>query len=80
MQVLEAIQESELPRTVLARDARLSPATLASWIKRRSQPRPNSVHDLADGLERRAAKLQEIAAGLRQSAEAVQQGREGNSA
>lgn len=68
MLVRKAIQESGLPKAVIARDAHVSRSTLDSWIAGVRIPRPNSLQHLAAGLDRRAQQLQEMAAELRKAA------------
>ena len=62
--VREVIQESELPRTLLARDAELSRAALEAWIVGARTPQAESVEQLANGLMRRASHLQNLAVRL----------------
>ncbi len=62
--VREVIQESELPRTLLARDAELSRAALEAWIVGARTPQSESVEQLANGLMRRANQLQHLAVRL----------------
>ena len=62
--VREVIQESELPRTLLARDAELSRAALEAWIVGARTPQAESVEQLSDGLMRRANHLQHLAVRL----------------
>ncbi|HZG43603.1 MAG TPA: helix-turn-helix domain-containing protein [Longimicrobium sp.] len=64
--VREVIEESGLPRTLVARDAHLSRATLITWLAGTRTPQPESVAQLADGLERRAAQIQAQVARLRE--------------
>ena len=63
--VREAIEESGLPRTLIAEDAHLSRATLITWLAGTRTPQPESVAQLADGLERRAKQLLSLVAKLR---------------
>jgi len=63
--VREVIEESGLPRTLIAEDAHLSRATLITWLNGTRTPQPESVAQLADGLESRALKLQSLATKLR---------------
>jgi hypothetical protein len=63
--VREVIEESGLPRTLVAQDAHLSRATLITWLAGTRTPQPDSVVQLADGLEKRAAQLQSLVAKLR---------------
>jgi len=63
--VREVIEESGLPRTLIAEDARLSRATLITWLAGTRTPQPESVAQLADGLERRAKQLQSLVTKLR---------------
>lgn len=72
--VKEAIQESGLPKAVIARDANISRSTLDSWIAGSRVPRANSLQHLATGLERRAKRLQELAGELQTLAEELDGG------
>jgi transcriptional regulator with XRE-family HTH domain len=63
--VREAIQESGLTRTQIAEDANLSRATMIAWLAGTRTPQPESVAQLADGLERRARLLQALVGRLR---------------
>jgi transcriptional regulator with XRE-family HTH domain len=63
--VREVIEESGLPRTLIAEDARLSRATLITWLAGTRTPQPESVAQLADGLEKRAKHIQALVARLR---------------
>jgi hypothetical protein len=62
--VREVIQESELPRTLLARDAELSRAALEAWVVGARTPQVESVEQLVNGLMRRANQLQHLAVRL----------------
>lgn len=62
--VREVIQESELPRTLLARDAELSRAALEAWVVGARTPQADSVEQLANGFMRRANQLQHLAVRL----------------
>jgi len=64
--VSEALLESELPRTLLAKDARLGRATLEAWISGLRNPSPESLAQIADGLEQRGKRLQRLAARIRE--------------
>ncbi len=68
MLVKEVIQESELPKALLARDANLSWDALNSWLAERRTPQPESLHQLAEGLRKRAARLEELAERLDKAA------------
>jgi transcriptional regulator with XRE-family HTH domain len=63
--VREVIEESGLPRTLIAEDAHLSRATLITWLAGTRTPQPETVAQLADGLERRAARLNSLVSRLR---------------
>lgn len=63
--VREVIDESGLPRTLIAEDANLSRATVITWLSGTRTPQPDTVAQLADGLERRAKQLQSLVAKLR---------------
>jgi transcriptional regulator with XRE-family HTH domain len=62
--VREVIQESELPRALLARDAELSRAALEAWMSGVRTPQSESVEQLANGLMRRVNHLQQLAVRL----------------
>lgn len=63
--VREVIEESGLPRTLIAEDANVSRASIIAWLAGTRTPQPESVAQLADGLERRAKVIQAQAARLR---------------
>jgi transcriptional regulator with XRE-family HTH domain len=63
--VREVIEESGLPRTLVAQDAHLSRATLITWLAGTRTPQPDSVAQLADGLERRAHHVLRLVSRLR---------------
>jgi transcriptional regulator with XRE-family HTH domain len=63
--VREVIEESGLTRTQIAEDANLSRATMIAWLAGTRTPQPESVAQLADGLERRAKQLELLVAKLR---------------
>jgi transcriptional regulator with XRE-family HTH domain len=63
--VREVIEESGLPRTLIAEDANLSRAAIIAWLAGTRTPQPESVAQLADGLERRAKIIQSQVARLR---------------
>ena len=63
--VREVIEESGLPRTLIAEDAHLSRATMIAWLAGTRTPQRDSVAQLADGLERRAKLLLSLVARLR---------------
>jgi len=67
--VREVIEESGLPRTLIAEDAHLSRAALIAWLAGTRTPQPESVTQLADGLEKRAKRLQSLVTRLRRLAE-----------
>jgi transcriptional regulator with XRE-family HTH domain len=64
--VREVIEESGLPRTLIAEDANLSRATLITWLAGTRTPQPETVAQLADGLERRANHLKALVSKLRE--------------
>ena len=70
MIVREAIQESGLPKAVIARDANISRAALDSWIAGVRVPRGNSLRHLAEGLEKRGERIKSLAEQIRVAAEA----------
>ena len=63
----EVIRESELPRTLIAKDASLGRATLESWLSGIRTPSPESAGQIASALEMRATRLTSLAARLRQA-------------
>jgi transcriptional regulator with XRE-family HTH domain len=63
--VREVIEESGLTRTQIAEDAHLSRATMIAWLAGTRVPQPESVTQLADGLERRAITLLSLVTRLR---------------
>ena len=63
--VREVIEESGLPRTLIAEDANLSRATLITWLAGTRTPQPETVAQLANGLERRAKLLEALVRRLR---------------
>jgi DNA-binding phage protein len=63
--VAEVLHESELSRTLIAKDAELGRATLESWLSGLRNPSPVSVAQIASALEMRAERLQRLAARLR---------------
>jgi transcriptional regulator with XRE-family HTH domain len=64
-EIAEILQESELPRTLIAKDAELGRATLESWLSGLRNPSPESLAQVADGLEKRGHRLQKLATRLR---------------
>jgi transcriptional regulator with XRE-family HTH domain len=67
--VREIIRESELPRTLLAKDAEISRAAVEAWLSGNRNPTSQSAEQLAAGLERRATRLQYLAFRLRNGLE-----------
>lgn len=65
--VRDVIEESGLPRTLIAQDAHLSRATIITWLAGTRVPQPESVAQLADGLERRANQVLLLVSRLRES-------------
>ena len=63
--VREVIEESGLPRTLIAEDANVSRASIIAWLAGTRTPQPESVAQLADGLEKRAKLIQAQVARLR---------------
>lgn len=63
--VREVIEESGLPRTLIAEDANLSRATLITWLAGTRTPQRETVAQLADGLERRATQILALVSRLR---------------
>ena len=67
--VQRIITESGLPKALLARDSGLSRHTLHAWIVERTVPTPESIGQLAAGLESRADRLHQLAQELRSASE-----------
>ena len=65
--IADAIRESELPRTLIAKDASLGRATLESWLSGIRNPSKESISQIAEAFESRAKVLGALAARLRQS-------------
>jgi predicted transcriptional regulator len=63
--IAEILRESELPRTLLAKDANLGRATLEAWLSGLRNPSTDSIAQIAYGLEQRAERLQHLAKQLR---------------
>lgn len=63
--VREVIEESGLPRTLIAEDANVSRAAIIAWLAGTRTPQPHSVAQIADGLERRAKLILTLVARLR---------------
>lgn len=63
--IAEILLESELPRTLVAKDAELGRATLEAWLSGLRNPSAESAAQLASGLEQRAERLQQLAIRLR---------------
>ncbi len=61
----DALLDSGLPRTLLAKDAGLGRATLEAWISGIRNPSEESIAQIASGMEQRAERLERIAARLR---------------
>ena len=62
--VQEVIKAAELPKALLARDSGLSRYTLHSWVVEDRAPSGESLRQLAAGLRKRGAVLNELAAEL----------------
>lgn len=67
--VQEIIRETELPRTLLAKDAEISRAAIEAWLSGNRNPTAQSAEQLAAGLEQRATRLQYLAFRLRSGLE-----------
>lgn len=63
--IAEILLESELPRTLVAKDAQLGRATLEAWLSGLRNPSVESASQVASGLEHRAEHLRQLAARLR---------------
>lgn len=63
--IADVLRESELPRTLLAKDADLGRATLEAWMSGLRNPSAESAAQIVSGLEQRAERLQRLAARLR---------------
>lgn len=66
--IRRVVEESRLSQHQLARDAGMSYAALHAWIIGKRTPRPESLLQLADGLDSRAEALQKLARELRRAA------------
>jgi transcriptional regulator with XRE-family HTH domain len=66
--VWKILRDSALKSADLARDAGVSDNALRSWLTGRRVPEPESLIRLAEGLERRAARLTNLAEALREAA------------
>lgn len=64
-EIAEILRESELPRTLVAKDAELGRATLEAWLSGLRNPSAESAAQIASGLEQRAEVLQQLAVRLR---------------
>lgn len=67
--VQHIINETELPRALIARLAGVNEATVWAWLrpdtgKAGRAPRPESIHKLAAGLREYGSKLEALAAEL----------------
>ena len=67
--VRRVVEESGLSQYQLARDSGLSYAALHAWIIGKRAPRPESLLQLAGGLETRAQELRRMAEKVRHEAE-----------
>lgn len=65
MRVSKVVEESGLTRALLAEDSGLHEQSLNSWIAGRRNPTPESMHQLADGLVKRARVLLDLAEQLK---------------
>ena len=63
--IADAIKDSEIPRTLIAKDASLSRAALESWMSGLRNPSEESAEQVATALEHRAELLRAVAARLR---------------
>lgn len=63
--IADAINDSELPRTLIAKDASLSRAALESWMSGLRNPSEESAAQIAVALEKRAELLNAVSARLR---------------
>lgn len=66
--VADALRDAVLGTARIARDSNLSSNTLWSWRQGRRRPSGEALWKLAEGLERHAARLHEIASHLREAA------------
>jgi len=66
--IRRVVEESRLSQHQLARDAGMSYAALHAWIIGKRTPRPESLLQLADGLESRADVLHHLVEELRRAA------------
>jgi hypothetical protein len=63
--IAEILLESELPRTLIAKDAELGRATLEAWLSGLRNPSAESAAQIASGLDQRAERLHQLAMRLR---------------
>lgn len=63
--IADAIKDSDIPRTLIAKDASLSRAALESWMSGLRNPSVESAEQIATALERRAELLNAVATRLR---------------
>jgi hypothetical protein len=68
MMLQAAINESGLPRALIARDSGLSEDAIFAWLKGARAPREESVRQVVAGLRRRSERLAEIATELERAA------------
>lgn len=61
MLIRKVVDEAGLPQAQIASDAGLSYAGIRAWLKGEREPQPDSIKKLADGLRKRAAKLERLA-------------------
>lgn len=66
--IRRVVEESRLSQHQIARDSGMSYAALHAWIIGKRTPRPESLLQLADGLDSRAGALQKLAQELRRAA------------
>lgn len=64
MLIQEALEKGPFSIQDFAEDVGVSYHTLYSWVRGRRTPQPESVKQVAEGLRKRAKKLEELAAKL----------------
>lgn len=69
MLVRRIVEEGKVSGAQLARDSSLSAQSLHMWMSGRRTPQPESLRQLANGLDFRAGLLAKLAAELRAEAE-----------
>jgi transcriptional regulator with XRE-family HTH domain len=66
--IQRALEEGPFSIRALAEDAGISYDSLYSWARGRRTPKPENLRQVADGFDRRAERLKELAEELRKAA------------